>query len=1243
MPTQTKFIAPSGAVNLDLSGIFADLDGGTSYGTATKFKVGSVDLTGYFHASTGSDDRPNFNTGYKITVNGATTDLSAIFRRRGFSGINITVQPQTQTKNEGENCTFSITATTLAGTLTYQWKKWNGSSFEVIQGAESSTYQTPTLVAGDDGNKYICTLSNGTSTLNSAEAVLTVYYVTITTNPSSNSYNALDDIQLSVGATTKPTSPVYLWQYSPNGNAPWTDQNLETDSTIDLIDLIGSNDNQYGGQGYYRCRVTNGSAATVTKFSQPAYIQVYYAAVISEQPQNAVVVENQNATFSISANGKTAPTYRWQELTNGNWVDIDPQADRISGETSASLVVGPVIQADEGRAFRCIITNNNATGGSFGNTISEARTIIVADVPSIVSQPSPLLVNDDPQAAHALQVTAAGTQVLYFQWFKNGASINQPRHGNLTPPPQPSTQDQQVFNPVNSSNIGNYFCRVTNIAGQADTQTVSVAIITPIVSISSQDNQTQFVEGAVSQPQLSSSLTQGTNVTYQWRRNGVPISGATSATYNFSVSASNTGTYSLRATNNGGFYDSGGITISIIPPTVTALKLNGVTYASGQNAGFNDGDNIEFSVNVNNAGSNLSYQWFRNSVLVGTNATYSISLSSANDQSYYCTVTNGGGSSSSGTVNIVRYFQNTITSQPVSTSAAVNGPVSFQIAASGFSVPTYQWQRFLSGWFNLTNDQRLSGAQASTLTITGLQSQENGSQFRCIVSNLKADGSAWSNTTSSIATLTVLSPPTISGSNVPYGNYSLYYGNVSSQVLQLIVYASGTGTLSYQWFKNSSSLGTAFGANTSTFTKSIGASDGGTYFCNVTNNIGTTSSGTFIISVVNANPTITFYSASTGVDNGSQMTFYVSASAGGAPITYQWRKNGVNIANATSSSYVTSALTTLNDTDVYTCYLDTGYGNATSQPMSTKIKPYIIPNANSSVTQGPFYFVVNQNVANFTVSPSGSGPFTYQWQKSTDNANWGSVLSTVSNYSLGTVSHPNQSGYYRVTVSSVLFGITYTVTATAQLTVQDQAFTVSNSGSVYPANPMVVYNFTDNQNIANFYIVVTGGTNLQYVWYKAPIVNNAEGTYSVLAGYTTSQGPIYNKARVTDSGYYRVVVSNGTGSVTATVRMNVADIAPSISNGGSVYPANPMVVYNFTDNQNLANFFVTASGTNLQYVWYKAPIVNDAEGTYSVLTGYTTSQGPIYSNARIADAGYYRVVVSNTAGSATATVRMNVV
>ena len=87
MPTQTKFVCPSGGLNVDFSGVFEELNGGTTYGTATNFKVGALDLTGYFHASTSVNDRPSFNTGFKLN-NGA--DLSTIFRRRGFNQYTLT-------------------------------------------------------------------------------------------------------------------------------------------------------------------------------------------------------------------------------------------------------------------------------------------------------------------------------------------------------------------------------------------------------------------------------------------------------------------------------------------------------------------------------------------------------------------------------------------------------------------------------------------------------------------------------------------------------------------------------------------------------------------------------------------------------------------------------------------------------------------------------------------------------------------------------------------------------------------------------------------------------------------------------------------------------------------------------------------------------------------------------------------------------------------------------------------------
>ena len=78
MPTETKFRITSGAALVDLSGVFEPLNGGTSYGTATKYKVGAIDFTGLFYASSGTDDRIASNTGYKLSDG---TDLKNVFRR----------------------------------------------------------------------------------------------------------------------------------------------------------------------------------------------------------------------------------------------------------------------------------------------------------------------------------------------------------------------------------------------------------------------------------------------------------------------------------------------------------------------------------------------------------------------------------------------------------------------------------------------------------------------------------------------------------------------------------------------------------------------------------------------------------------------------------------------------------------------------------------------------------------------------------------------------------------------------------------------------------------------------------------------------------------------------------------------------------------------------------------------------------------------------------------------------------
>ena len=81
----------------------------------------------------------------------------------------ITAHPAGATKCPGQTAQFSVTATGTG--LSYQWQVDSGSGFGNISGANSSSYTTPVLGAGNNGSKYRCVVSgtcNPAATSNAA-------------------------------------------------------------------------------------------------------------------------------------------------------------------------------------------------------------------------------------------------------------------------------------------------------------------------------------------------------------------------------------------------------------------------------------------------------------------------------------------------------------------------------------------------------------------------------------------------------------------------------------------------------------------------------------------------------------------------------------------------------------------------------------------------------------------------------------------------------------------------------------------------------------------------------------------------------------------------------------------------------------------------------------------------------------------------------------------------------------------
>jgi hypothetical protein len=141
------------------------------------------------------------------------------------------------------------------------------------------------------------------------------------------------------------------------------------------------------------------------------------------------------------------------------------------------------------------------------------------------------------------------------------------------------------------------------------------------------------------------------------------------------------------------------------------------------------------------------------------------------------------------------------------------------------------------------------------------------------------------------------------------------------------VSASGATPLSYQWRHNGTNIAAA---TASVF--SIAATttnDAGGYSAVVTNAYGSATSQVATLNVVLPAPNITSIDPpSLTVLAGAPASFTVSAT-GAAPLSYQWRRNGANIANATASAFSIAATTT-NDSAGYSAVVTNAYGRATS-------------------------------------------------------------------------------------------------------------------------------------------------------------------------------------------------------------------------------------------------------------------------------------------------------------------------
>ena len=280
----------------------------------------------------------------------------------------------------------------------------------------------------------------------------------------------------------------------------------------------------------------------------------------------------------------------------------------------------------------------------------------MATPPSITTQPSNQTAAVGGTATFI--VVAAGSAPLTYQWSRNSVPIAGAASATYTTPVVAITDDGAMYSVLVTNSAG----EVTSVAA---TLTVTPSSTATPPSITTQpSNQTAAVGGTATFTVLA---TGSTPLRYQWSRNSVSITGATSATYTTPVVAitDDGAMYSVLVSNSAGSVTSGAAMLTVTassmatPPSIT-------TQPSNQTAA--DGSTATFTV-LATGSTPLSYQWLRGGVPIAgaISATYTTPVVAVTDDGamFSVQVSNSAGNVTSAaarlTVTAVRAQQNLLT------------------------------------------------------------------------------------------------------------------------------------------------------------------------------------------------------------------------------------------------------------------------------------------------------------------------------------------------------------------------------------------------------------------------------------------------------------------------------------------------------------------------------------------------------------------------------------------------------
>jgi hypothetical protein len=661
------------------------------------------------------------------------------------------------------------------------------------------------------------------------------------------------------------------------------------------------------------------------------------------------------------------------------------------------------------------------------------------------------------------------------------------------------------------------------------------------------------------------SATGGGPFTYQWYKNGVPVSGATSSSYTTpptSMGDSNS-LFAVVVSS-----PSETVTSSPATLTVTAIKPAITTQPASQSVTL--GQPATFTVIATGTGP-LSYQWYENGTAItgATSASYSTPATTNGEDGAVFTV-------------IVRNSAGSATSNPATLGVTVSAPVAASLVPSNATppydgsvslVPTFSGGTAVIGSTGVGSSDitasAVSGGSYPTPTLT------SGKTYTLTVTNSK--GVAVSSTCIVTPTSVVISPITPADQTFAPGPVTF------------TATASGGLTNTLTW-----------GATSGTFAGKvwIAPAVAGTYTITATSvdnpAISVTTTATVASPAINNQPT------NQRVCSGGTLTLTVSANY---VTSFQWNLKGVAIPGATNATYSVPNASPANNGN-YSVTVTNALGSVTSTVASVIV--------GSSITANPTSLsVFATQTATFSVAATGLSPFAYQWYQIPSGGTIGVAIpgATSSVYTTPAVDSSYDGAQYYTTITDSCSTMTST---NASL-----AVTVSNVPPTILSQPV-------GKNVApggttSFSVTASGSPTLSYQWYVIP---DGQVTGKLISGAnsaTYSVPPIATLA-ANDQDQYYVIVTNPYGQA-------VSQPAPLAVGNGILLQITGQPANQYVNVGDPASFTVIAvSSLPLTYQWYRA---DPGSSTFTLIPGATDATYTLDPSALSDSGAAYHVVVSN--------------